>query len=247
MTPDQLSNDLVQISNSATSRVEIWVDFINSKKIAAFAEIGVWRGEFAETILRRCQSIERYYMLDPWRHLEEWNKPANVSNVEFDYIYDEAMERTAFAADKRIVLRDKTRKAVKSIPDNTLDAVYIDGDHTLRGITIDLVSVYEKVTPRGFVIGDDFARSMWQHSADYEPTLVFPMAIYFAEAKGDKVFGLPHNQFLIQKSDCEDGFTFEDLTGEYKPTMLRRQFLLGPNRRSNKFLGRLAEKLLKLR
>ena len=69
--------------------MNIWDDFINSKKIAAFAEIGVWRGEFAETILRRCQSIERYYMLDLWRHFKEWNKPANVSNVEFDYIYDE--------------------------------------------------------------------------------------------------------------------------------------------------------------
>ena len=31
---------------------------------------------------------------------------------------------------------------------------------------------------------------------------------------------------------------------QHEPTMLRRQFLLGPNRRSNKFLGRLAEKLL---
>ena len=247
MTPNQLSNDLAQISNSATSRADIWVDFINSRKISAFAEIGVWRGEFAETILRHCHSIERYYMLDPWRHLDEWNKPANVSNVEFDQIYDEAMERTAFAADKRIVLRDKTRNAVKSIPNGTLDAVYIDGDHTLRGITIDLVSVYEKVMPGGFVMGDDFARSMWQHSVDYEPTLVFPMAVYFAEAKGDKIFGLPHDQFLIQKSDSQDGFKFEDLTGKYESTMMRQQFLIGPKRRSNKFLGRLAEKLLKLR
>ena len=52
-----------------------------------FAEIGVWRGEFAEHILRRCPSIEHYYMVDPWRHLDDWNKPANVSDPEFDQIF----------------------------------------------------------------------------------------------------------------------------------------------------------------
>jgi hypothetical protein len=244
---NQLSSNLVQITQNATSRVDIWVEFINSRKITTFAEIGVWRGEFAEAILSRCRSIERYYMLDPWRHLEEWNKPSNVSDIEFSQIFEEAMQRTAFAANKRIVLRDKTRDAIKSIPNGDLDAAYIDGDHTLRGITIDLLSIYEKITPRGFLMGDDFARSVWQHSTDYEPTLVFPMAVYFAEGKGDKIFGLPHDQFLIQKSGDHEEFEFEDLTGKYELTMLRRQFLQGPKRRSNKILDRLVGKFLKLR
>jgi len=43
-------------------------------------EIGVYQGEFGRTVLATCENIRRYYMLDPWRHLEDWNKPANVDN-----------------------------------------------------------------------------------------------------------------------------------------------------------------------
>ena len=32
------------------------------------AEVGVYRGDFASKILQRCDSIEKYYMIDPWRH-----------------------------------------------------------------------------------------------------------------------------------------------------------------------------------
>jgi hypothetical protein len=34
---------------------------------------------------------------------------------------------------------------------------------------------------------------------NYEPTLVFPFALYFAEAKDHKIFALPYKQFLMIK------------------------------------------------
>ena len=43
-----------------------------------------------------------------------------------------------------------------------------------------------------------------------EPYLVFPFAIYFAEAINTKIYGLPSNEFLIAKE--EKGFEFIDLT-----------------------------------
>lgn len=233
------------MGSAAASRVEFWAAFVNEQQIKAFAEIGVWRGEFAEQLLRRCPSIERYYMIDPWRHLEQWNKPANVQDGEFDEIYDEAMRRTDFAAARRVVLRSRTQAALAEIPDGTLDAVYIDGDHTLRGITVDLVSAYDKPAPGGFVMGDDFSRTIWQHSEDFEPTFVFPMAVYFAEAKGDPIYGLPFDQFLIAKSGDANGFRFSDLTGRYGDTSLRHQILLGPKRRSGGALGRMMRRLKK--
>ncbi len=101
---------------------------------------------------------------------------------------------------------------IDRIPDGELDFAYIDGDHTLKGITIDLIRVYPKVRIGGFIAGDDFSRSMWHHKTSFEPTLVFPFAVYFAEAVGATIYGLPHIQFCLQKTGGGQ-FRFVDLDG----------------------------------
>jgi len=145
----------------ASDRYDFWVSFINAMKIRAVAEIGVYKGEFSARILGSCSSIERYYMIDPWRHLEDWHKPANESDVEMQQAFQTAMNVTRPFARKRIVLRGKTREIIDELPDEELDLVYIDGDHTLRGITIDLIRSFPKVRPGGWIGGDDFTSSIW--------------------------------------------------------------------------------------
>ena len=62
--------------------------------------MGVYRGQFAAKLLDACADIERYYMIDPWRHLEDWNKPANQPDDIFEQFYGEVMDKTAAYADK---------------------------------------------------------------------------------------------------------------------------------------------------
>lgn len=228
MNPDQFLTHLIE---KAQSRSEFWVDFLDFIKPEEVAEIGVFKGELAETLLRKVPAIRRYYMLDPWRNLEDWNKPANKDNNTFETIYQTAMARTRFAADKVVVLRGKTTEVVDRIPDESLDFAYIDGDHTLKGITIDLLRLYPKVKPGGWIAGDDFCRSIWQHSKEYEPTLIFPFAVYFAEAMGVRIRALPFNQFLMRKSTAEP-FEFIDHTGRYDKVSLREQLEKPPSPKS---------------
>src|SRR5690606_10200095 len=102
-----------------------------------------------------------------------------------------------------------------------------------KGFTIDLLNTWNKVKSNGFIAGDDFCPSIWQHSSTYEPTLVFPFALYFAEAMNTKIFALPYNQFLILKE--QNGFEFIDLTsGKYKHKTLHEQFLEYNNREKKK-------------
>jgi hypothetical protein len=52
--------------------------------------------------------------------------------------------------------------------------------------------------------------------------LVFPFALYFAEAVGAPIHALPANQFLIEKPQSSSGsFEFHDTTGIYRDTQLR--------------------------
>jgi len=186
-------------------------------------EIGVYRGDFAAALLERCAGIAKYYMIDPWKHLDNWNKPANQDDTIFEGFYQETRTKTDFAARRRVILRGRTTDVVEEITDGELDFAYIDGDHTLRGITIDLMRIYPKVKLGGFVGGDDFTASVWEHKTSFEPTLVFPYAVYFAEAVGARIYSLPHSQFCLQKTEPAD-FSFVDLTRQYGNVGLQRQF-----------------------
>ncbi|MGE2721059.1 class I SAM-dependent methyltransferase [Mycolicibacterium celeriflavum] len=214
------------IADSA-SRFQLWTQFLRATRVETMAEIGVYRGRFAAEMLAECSAIEKYYMIDPWRHLEHWNKPANADDARFDTYLAEATANTEFAADKRVILRGTTAEVMDQIGDGTLDFAYIDGDHTLRGISVDLIKVYPKIRAGGWIGGDDFTHMVWQHGDRFEPTLVFPFAVHFAEAVGARIFGLPHLQFLICKpTEAATGFQFVDLTGSYPDTALQTQFRL---------------------
>lgn len=206
------------------SRREIWKQIIHQTSAREVAEIGVWKGEFAEYILAECPSVTRYFMIDPWRQLDAWNKPFNVQQPNFDAVYTEAMSRTDFAADRRKILRGRTIDVIDSIPDHALDLAYIDGDHTLRGITIDLIRTYPKIRPGGILAGDDFTPSIWQHSEAFEPTMIFPFATYFAEAVGAPLVILPYNQFAIVKpTQLGNQFAITGLTEAYRDPSLLAQ------------------------
>jgi hypothetical protein len=218
MTPDALR----ALGEATANRLDLWTRFARETEARQVAEIGVYRGRFAARMLDECPGIETYFMVDPWRSLEDWNKPANTSDDAFERIFAEAMERTRAHEGRRVVLRGTTTEVIDRVPDSSLDLAYIDGDHTLRGITIDLIRVFPKVRPGGWIGGDDFTPSIWQHGDEYEPTLVYPLAVHFAEAVGARIYGLPHKQFLIEKT-ADGDHAFTDLTGRYGDTGLRRQ------------------------
>jgi hypothetical protein len=211
----------------AASRFELWSEFLKATATESMAEIGVYRGRFAAEMLARCDAIQRYYMVDPWRHLDDWNKPANTDDAQFASFQAEAEANTDFAGDRRTILAGTTTEVIDQIPDGSLDFAYIDGDHTLRGATIDLIKVYPKIRAGGWIGGDDFTHTVWQHGDRFEPTMVFPYAVYFAEAMGARIYGLPHLQYLICKPlDTETGFEFVDLTDSYSDATLQGQFRL---------------------
>ncbi len=223
----------------AASRPDLWALAIDAADVRVMAEIGVWKGAFARQMLERCARIERYYMIDPWAALPDWNKPLNVDQARFDDVHGEAMRVTDFASARRTVLRGRTKDVAVMIPDGALDFVYIDGDHTLRGVTIDLQKMLPKVRPGGFIGGDDFSASPWQHDARFEPTLVFPYAVFFAEAMDLPVSALPHDQFLIRNTP-EEGFSFTDLTGRYGDVSLTDLTPQGP---FSRFISKVERKL----
>jgi hypothetical protein len=148
------------------------------------AEIGVYKGDFAECMLKNENRIKKYHLIDPWRHLEDWNKPANEENNVFTKMFSDVQLKLNCHAHKLEYHRGTTLEVIDNFSDSSLDFGYIDGDHSLKGILIDLICWYEKIKCGGFLGGDDCDFEPFQHSIKYEPTLVFPAVLYFAEAVG---------------------------------------------------------------
>ena len=218
----ELEKKIQDCVSRASNRFELWANLLEALEIQNMVEVGVYRGDFAARMLNECDRITKYYMIDPWRHLDDWNKPSNRTNEDFEEILSEALAKTDFADERRIVLRGKTSEVVNEIEDEEVDFAYIDGDHTLRGITIDLIRILPKIRSGGFVGGDDLlSRSVWQNPTSFEPTLVYPYTLYFAEAVGARLYALPYLQFLMVTNSA---FEFIDLTDSYSDTVLRAQF-----------------------
>ena len=220
---DESTKELIEgcISASA-SRIEFWAEFIRRAEIRSVVEVGVWKGDFAAEMLRRCDGLKKYYMIDPWRHLADWNKPSNQADDTLDRFFEMTKAKTDFAKERRVILRGKTTEVVDQIEDGELDFAYIDGDHTLKGVAIDMIRLYPKIRTGGFLGGDDFSRTIWPHKTPFEPTLVFPFAVYFAEAVGATIYSLPNVQFCLHKTE-QRAFGFVDLVGQYDDLSLRNQ------------------------
>lgn len=202
---------IAEAARSASSRGGLVTRILTEANVRRMAEIGVWRGKLSGRLLRDCPEIAYYAMIDPWRRLPDWNKPL-AETLDFEKVYQEALSHTEFASDRREVLRGKTTEVIDRLEDASLDAIYVDGDHTLRGILVDMIAAYPKLRPGGLMLGDDFSTNPFQHGPGYEPTLVFPAAIHVAEAWGDPILILPYGQFAIVKSP-QRAFSVLDTVG----------------------------------
>lgn len=118
-------------------------------------EIGVAEGWYSSQIMKLGQ-VEKMYGVDPYtRH-----------NGYVDYRLSKTFERLKAKAHERLdkypnyeFIEDFSVNAAKRFEDNSLDFVYIDGDHSYEAVIDDLNSWYPKVKPGGILAGDDYIRS----------------------------------------------------------------------------------------
>ncbi len=191
------------IKTHSENRYATWIELINKiskNKKVKIAEIGVWKGAFAAQILKNCPNVEKYYLVDPWRHLTDWKKPMNLNDDKFNKIYKETMKTLDFAKDKICVLRGTTLEVVDQINDSELDLVYIDGDHTAKGVVIDLIKLFPKVKEGGVIGGDDYEENIYHHDPNrFDPTMVKPVVDGFVAAHNVKHLFWNKNQFAFIK------------------------------------------------
>lgn len=135
-------------------------------KDAVGAEIGVWQGDFSELILQIAQP-KLLHLIDPWvliddpDHENAWY--STQRGLDIEQIYASVQARFAEQIERGQVRlnRQTSVEALGTLPDDTLDFIYIDGDHAYDGVRADLEMAVAKTRPGGLICVDDHVLGKW--------------------------------------------------------------------------------------
>jgi hypothetical protein len=105
-------------------------------------EIGVLRGEHAENLLKRW-NCEKLFLIDLWEH-------------RLIKKYYHVVEKKFRGNDKVQIMKMDSHQASKEFMDESLDFIYIDADHSFKGVASDIISWYPKLKRFGVLAGHDY-------------------------------------------------------------------------------------------
>ena len=164
------------------------------------AEVGTWRGDFAAKILNVCNP-GRLYLIDSWEHRseQEYSQASYGGKVQdgqagMDAIYEGVIDRfrTEIDTGQVVIVRARSTQTAASLPDESLDWVYIDADHSYGAVKRDLEAYYPLVKSGGLLAGDDYGLDdRW-----FGQGVTRAVDEFAARCAGQKIIG---TQFLLRK------------------------------------------------
>lgn len=123
------------------------------------AELGVFDGSFSRNIINLCQP-EQFFMVDVFEGVTcSGDKDGN--DIKYLNLGEQftRLSNLYLAHPNVKVIKATSENFLESIPDEFLDAVYIDADHSYLGVKKDLELSLRKVKKGGYIMGHDYNHS----------------------------------------------------------------------------------------
>jgi hypothetical protein len=135
--------------------IDRWKDFptiFNELGFKVGAEIGVYKGEYTKVL---CDAGLKIYGIDIWKKYgdyDDYKDQQHLTSAE-----DETRERLKDTKNV-VLLKGWSQDVVNQFEDESLDFVFIDGNHDFRHATDDIDDWSKKVRKGGIVSGHDYVR-----------------------------------------------------------------------------------------
>jgi len=139
--PEINKQDSINNLNCFT-RWEFFSKLINDNGYKNIVEVGMYAGEMAFELIKN-KNIDNYIMID------------NNPNTEF-YSFLSKLPNNIGIDRKYIFMKMKSIEASKFFPDNSLDLVFIDADHSYESVLNDIKNWFPKVKKGGIISGHDY-------------------------------------------------------------------------------------------
>lgn len=135
-------------------RRDLWNLFPIDLEIVT-CELGVAEGYFSADILS-WPNVKHHYLIDVWESHPE--KSGDIAQVQewHNKNYEATKKRVEKYEGKYTILRGFTTAMAQYIPDNSLDFVNVDADHSYRGVCNDRDAYWAKLKRGGVMAFHDF-------------------------------------------------------------------------------------------
>lgn len=138
----------IEITNVGRNDLARWFCELGFR---AGVEIGVESGEYSEILCKSNPGLH-LFSIDPWKAYKGYRDHVNQEKI--DGFYKRASERLApYGA---TLIKKFSLDAVKEFADQSLDFVYIDGNHNILNVIQDLYYWTPKVKFGGIIAGHDY-------------------------------------------------------------------------------------------
>jgi hypothetical protein len=116
-------------------------------------EIGVCRGENIVFFLENCSNIERIHCIDPYMEYNDWN--GIITQQQMNEFYEITMKNFERHMNRITLHKDTAKNCVPLFENESLDYIFIDGDHSYSGVLSDMTNYYDKLKFGGIFSGHD--------------------------------------------------------------------------------------------
>jgi hypothetical protein len=166
-------------------------NIINEYGYKIGVEIGVAYGGHSESILKNT-NIEKLYGIDPYFNYEGYEGDGQCKEQDvMDDIYDFVKKRLSFYNERYELIRELSNVGVEKFSDNSLDFVYIDGNHFKEYFEQDLNDWWPKIKKGGVLCGHDYDHYLFPEITNY--------VNFFSKNLNLELFKLGTHVWMIKK------------------------------------------------
>ena len=159
------------------------------------AEIGIDKGAFTQKL---CKVGLKMYAIDPWVSYPNAGR-SGLDQTRHDFLYEHTQRVLSPYKDCEII-RKTSMDAVKNFKPESLDFVYIDGNHCFPYITGDIYEWYWKVKKGGILSGHDY---YFTYAEAYNcMNHVGPVVDAFVKALGIENFYVFASEITTKSNKC---------------------------------------------
>lgn len=133
--------------------------FGSFNKNLIIAELGVFEGEFSKEIYEICKPKE-LYLVDLFSgYFGSGNKDGqNHHYVQLEDEYEKLKLYSVTRCEVKVI-KKSTIEFLNEIPNDILDIIYIDADHSYSAVKRDLCLSLSKIKKGGLICGHDYVRN----------------------------------------------------------------------------------------
>ena len=148
----RLQNDNMPVISKYGTRQDL-ADCWSTLGYARGVEIGTLRGDYAKEILARNPQCH-LTCIDPWLIYDH----SKITEGMHHRNYDKTVKRLQpwLEEGRCDIIKRKSMEAVDMFDDESLDFVYIDGDHCFDAVAMDIIRWNAKVRPGGMIACHDY-------------------------------------------------------------------------------------------